>query len=322
MPSASDRHRSRPLENISVAYIQSQSDFVARQVFPVVPVMHKADEYTSYNKDDWMRVVAQERAARTESAGGDFSLSRDTYSARTYALHYDIDDDERDNADPEQDPDAEATQYVTENLLRKQELDWATKYFGTGIWGTELTGVSGAPAGGQFQRWDEAGSTPIDDVDNAVVGVAQITGRKPNTIVTTPSVFVALKNHADILDRFKHTQAAVLTEQILARLFGVDRFLVAWGIHTTSEKDAAADTFDFVLGKHLLLAYVNPSPGLRQPSAGYTFAWRKQGANREGNRMFRFRIDEIKSDRVEGEMYWDQKVVGSDLGYFFLDAVN
>jgi hypothetical protein len=74
MPTAGDVHVNHFLSDLSVAYIQKQSSFIADKVFPVVPVEHQSDRYPVYNKDDWFRDEAQERAPGTESAGGGYEV--------------------------------------------------------------------------------------------------------------------------------------------------------------------------------------------------------------------------------------------------------
>jgi len=318
MPSSSAVHVSIPLTNLSIAWQQAQTDFVAGQVFPLVSVQHKSDLYYEYDRADWMRVVAKKRAAKSESAGGDYSLKQSTYSAVKYAVHYDVSDEERANADIALNPDVDATNWTVEQLLRLREQEWGTEFFQAGVWGTDITGVSGAPAGGQAQQWNEAGSTPIEDVSGGRIAVAQVTGRRPGGMVITPAVFDALKNHADVLDRIKYTQTGIVTEQLLASLFDLDQVMVAWGMGATSEEGAATDTFDFMLGKHALLYHTPNAPGLRVPAAGYTFGWSGLlGAASAGGRVKRFRIEEIEADRIENEMAWDMKLVAADLGYFF-----
>ena len=69
------------------------------------------------------------------------------------------------------------------------------------------------------------------------------------------------------------------------------------------------------LGEH-------PRPGLRQPSAGYTFAWTGLlGSGATGIRQKRFRMEALESTRIEGEMAFVQKVVAPELGYLFEDTV-
>ena len=93
-------------------------------------------------------------------------------------------------------------------------------------------------------------------------------------------------------------------------------------IQNTAAEGATA-VHVFIGGQHALLAYRAPSPGLMTPSAGYTFSWTGLlGSTTDGMRIMRFRMDQIKSDRVEIEMSYDQKLVSPDLGYFFGDIVE
>ena len=58
------------------------------------------------------------------------------------------------------------------------------------------------------------------------------------------------------------------------------------------------------------------------PTAGYTFSWTGLlGNGAEGNRIKRFRMEPLGSDRVEIEISFDQKLVAPDLGFFFEEVV-
>jgi hypothetical protein len=148
-----------------------------------------------------------------------------------------------------------------------------------------------------------------------------VTGFMPNTLVIGYDVFVKLQHHPDIVDRYKYTSSQVITADMLARLFGVDRILVAQGVKVTNlEGETAA--YSFIHGKNALLCYVNPNPGLLAPSAGYIFAWSGISGGLGTNvGISRFRMDHLKADRIEGEVAFDDKVVATDLGYFFSLAV-
>jgi len=47
-PTASDVHVNAPLTNISIAYMQMQSEYKAADIFPVVPVSKQTDRYFTY----------------------------------------------------------------------------------------------------------------------------------------------------------------------------------------------------------------------------------------------------------------------------------
>ncbi|MBC7340895.1 MAG: major capsid protein [Clostridia bacterium] len=322
-PTPGDLHVNVPLTNISIAYIQSAEGFIADKVFPNVPVQKQSDRYFKYLKEDWFRVEAQERAPGTESAGSGWRVDNTpTYYCPIYAVHKDIDDPTRANADAPINLDRDATEWVTQQLLLKRETQWANNYFTTGVWGTDRQGVASGATGNQFVKWsDFTNSNPVLDVKNSVLAIASKTGYKPNVMVVAPDVFNVLTEHPKILDRVKYTQRAVITEDILAGLFGVDKFLVPWGVVNTAAEGATENT-DLIFKSKVLLVYAAPAPSLLKPSGGYTFSWTGYlGAGAQGNRIKRFRMEHLSSDRVEGEMAYDMKVVAPDLGVLFYDAI-
>lgn len=315
-PTTNDVHVDAILTNISVAYIQDQGNFIANQVFPSVPVEKQSDKYFKYTKGDWFRDEAQLRAPSTESAGSGYSLSTDTYSTSVYAFHKDVDDQVRANADNPLNPDRDATTFVTQRMLLRQEIDWNTNYFTTGIWDTDVAG------GSDFTVWSNyTSSDPIEDIETGKSTMLTNTGFMPNTLVLGYDVFRQLRHHPDIVDRIKYTSSEVPAEGILSRLFGVDRVLVTRGIKN-SGAEGAADSFAQIHGKNAALYYVAPSPGLLTPSAGYQFAWRGVSDGMGQNiGISRFRMPELRADRIEAQMAWDYKVVSTDLGYFFSACV-
>lgn len=335
LPTQNDVHVNRPLTNLSIAFMQRAENFVSARVFPNIPVSKKSDTFFTYPRGSFNKDEMRERAPSTESAGGGYTLGSDNYLAKLYAFHKDIDDDIRDNADAPLNLDREATEYVTLKALIKREKLWVTKYFTAGgpgdTWTYDVDGA--ASASGSFDPtnasnndkvyWSSANSTPIEDVAQGKRFVLSSTGFEPNTLVMGYPVWEALKNHADVVDRIKYSggvspaSPALVTTQAIAALMEVDRVFVMKAIENTADDNQTA-SHGFIGGNHALLCYSAPSPGLMTPSAGYTFSWTGHvQAGPEGNRIRRFRMDSLKSDRVEIEMAFDQKKIAADLGYFF-----
>jgi len=317
-------HVDRALTNISVSYLQDASAFIADKVFPIVPVKRQSDIFYIYSKADFMRDEAQVRGAATESAGGDYGVeAADPYYCRKHAFHKDVTPEERANYDEPLDADKDATDFVTQKMLIRREMQWATNFFKAGVWGTEIAGGDAA-AEGTVIKWNMPTSNPIQDITDAGVAMAGATGFKPNTLVLSPHAFNALKNHEDILDRIKYTQKGIVTEDLLATLFGVERVFVAWSVVNSAAKGADA-AVDFIMGKHALLCYSNPRPALRKPSAGYIFAWTGlEGSGAYGNRIVRLPMDMLGlgTERIEGELAFDAKQICKDMGVFFKDIVG
>jgi len=330
-PTQSDLHVNIPLTNVSIAWKQSASTYIADKVFPKVPVQKQSDMYWKYSKSDWRRSDVKRRAPSTETPGTGWMVDSDSYFAHVYGVHKDIDDQLRANADSVFNMDRDATEFLTNQLLLQRDVDWCAQYFKTGVWTGALTGVASGPTANQFLRWDLAGSDPIGDVALAVLNFRKLTGFKPNIAVLGAQVMVALKQHADILDRIKYTQKGIVTEDLIATLFDVDELYTAYAtINTVNDQfpdarvqDQAA-AYDFVANsKGMLLAYAPAGPSILTPSAGYTFTWKGYlGGNAQGLKIKRFRMEPIASDRIEAEATYDMKVVAPDLGTFFATAVT
>lgn len=318
-----DAHIDRALTNMSVAYMQDASKFIADKVFPIIPVKRQADIYYIYNTGDFLRDEAKVRGAISESAGGDYDLSTATYYCKKYAFHKDVSPEERVNYDEPLDADKDAQIFVSQKMLIRREMEWASKFFKAGVWSHEIEGAD-ANAANKVVYWNKESSNPIQDITNESIKMAARTGFRPNTLVLSPYVFNALKNHFDVLDRVKYTETGVVTTSLLASLFEVDNVYVAWAVVNSSAK-GSDDNIDFIMGKNALLCYSNPNPSLRTPSAGYIFAWTGlKGAGAYGNRIVRIPMDllGLGVERIEGEIAFDAKQVSDDLGVFFKDIVE
>jgi hypothetical protein len=321
-PNINSVHVDAILTNISVAYLQNQDSFIADKVFPVVAVDKKSDKFFTYTKNDWFRDEAQRRADGTESAGSGYNLSTGTYSADVYAFHKDVGDQTVANADAPLNPLREATEFVTRRLLLRKEIQFVSDFFTTGVWGDDVTGVAGSPSSGETKQWsDYSSSDPINDIEAAKSEILGNTGMEANTLVLGYEVFRQLKNHPDLVDRIKYTSSNTITEDMLARMFDLDRVLVAKAVKATNN-EGAAEAYSFAYGKSALLCHTASSPGLLTPSAGYTFSWTGvSGGVGSTIGVSSFRMESLKAERVEAEMAFDNKVIGADLGYFWSTIV-
>lgn len=325
-PTPGDVHVNRPLTNISVAYVQDSAAFIADKVFPNIPVDKQSNTYFIYGRGEFNRDEMQERAPATESVGGGYNVSPDgLYYARKYSFHKDIPDEVRANADEPLAPDRDTTIYLTNKAMIRREKIFVNTYFKSGVWTVDWTGVASGPTGQQKLHWSDAASDPIKDIKAAKTEQLRMTGFEPNTLTLGRPVWDALTEHPDIVDRIKYGQTpgapAIATRATLAALFEVGQILVANAVENTAV-EGVAESSAFIAGKHALLAYVTPTPGLMTPTAGYTFSWKGlYGASDLGTRIRTFRMEQLDSDRVEIDMCMDMRRVSTDLGTFFSGIV-
>lgn len=313
-PTRSDVHIDAPLTNVSVAYVQDAANFIATQVFPVVRVDKSSDKYFVFDKNAFLQDDVQRRAPGTPSAGSGYTVSSTSYSADVWALHKKIDNQTVANTDASLgDPREAAAVWVTQQMLQRMERQFVTDFFTTSVWGTDST---------PSNLWSNyTTSDPISDVETGKETIMKNTGMEPNTLVLGYQVFRQLKHHPDIVDRFKYTSAQSITPAMLAAIFDIERVLVAKAVKATNIENQTG-AYDFTFGKNALLCYSASAPGLRTPTAGYTFMWTgPSGELGTPTAISSWYEQKEKSEYVEIEAAWDNKVVGTDLGYFFSGAV-
>ncbi len=330
-PTLGDVHVSTELSNLSIAYIQERGQFLAGST-GVFGTAKESGFYTEYDRGDMFRITPDDaiRAPGSESAGSGFKVKQtSSYTVQVYSYHKDVDEQlmaQQSVGDPVDD----AVGYVTQILLILREIVWDANIMTTG-WGLDKEGVSTGETGDQFRQWNDAASTPRRDIGAQAVRIHSVTGFWPNTFVVQPNVLLELLLHADVVDAFKHTTAgATPTLDALAATLvppsisggGAPRMAIAGGVKTTS-KEGATDAFDYITGKQALLAYVDPNPGLKTPTAWINFAW----TSLLGSNAFGFRMKDLQDEfkaiphRIEGDAAFDIKRVAPALGTHFRTAV-
>jgi hypothetical protein len=318
-------HVDQPLTNLTLAYAQSQENFIADKVFPTVGVSKQSDKYYIYDRANMNRTgdVAK-LAPRTEVNRIGMTLSTSSYFADVYGLGMDFDEQTLANEDAMLDIRSAGAETLAMRLMIHREEQFATNFFSTGVWGTDNT------LSGTSQWSDYTNSTPIQDV-TAARRVVQLAsgGFKPNTMVVGKEVRDKLINHPDILARLNGgatvTNTALITDAKLAEIFEVENFYVMEAVKNSSV-EGVAESNAFIGGKNALLAHTPNNAGLMSPAAGLTFAWNNlEGVNNLGITVESFSDDALKrqqiAEMIQVKMSYDMKVVGADLGYLFAAAV-
>ena len=312
-------HIDQPLTNLTLAYVQSQENFIADKVFPTVGVAKQSDKYYIYDRASMNRSGdVKKLAPRTEVDRIGLALSNSSYYADVYGLGMDFDEQTLANEDAALEIRAAGAQTLVNRILIDREEKFASTFFAAGVW----TGQS-TPA----NLWsDYTNSTPITDVTTARRAM-QLTsgGYKPNTMVVGKEVRDILINHPDILARLNGgatvSNTALVTNAKLAEIFEVESFFVMEAVKN-SGAEGLAESNAFIGGKHALLTHTPSSAGLMTPAAGLTFAWNSiSGVNNLGVSIESFSDDALKrmqvAEHIQAKLAYDMKVVGADLGYFF-----
>jgi hypothetical protein len=290
---------------------------------PVAPVTKEADRFFVWDREDLLRAEARARAPGDPAPLRNFRVSNSPYKCDRDSIGHLLADPVVDNADPAINLPVSMTRALTQDLMMTMEANWATTFFGTGIWSgasssTDMTGAA-APAStaAGFVQWNDPASVPIEDIEGEANSIAENTGRRPNKLVLGAYVWSELKNHPDVLDRIKYTQRGVVTTDLLAGLLDLEMVEVMQATRNTGP-EAGAESLAYIGGRHALLCYAPNTPALDMPSAGYSFRWTARGPQ---PRTTRERIPGREGEEIVVEAWYDNVVTSVVLGAFFASAV-
>lgn len=314
-PTAGDVHVNKPLTNFAQKFMQDDAAFVGMRGMPNAPSETQSDLYYTFDRADFYRDEARERADGTESAGGGFTLSRDPFFCRVWAFHKDVTDRQRANQDSVIRLDQSATQFVTQKLMIRREVLFRDTFFTTGIWGTDLSPST---------KWNAANSDPIAEIRTGLRTVHGNTGFRPNRMLIGRPSWDALQDNDDVLSRIVGGSTkdipAIVKKELIAQLFELEEILVFDSVMNSGPLGGAESTA-FIGADNCLLYYAPRSLGVDQPTAGAMFSWTGLfGMTNNGIRIKKFRNEPTASDRIEGEIALDFRKTSAALGYMLNDT--
>ena len=131
-------HLDQPLTNLTIAYAQADTNFIADKVFPIVGVQKQSDKYYIYDRDNMNRTGdVKKLAPRTEVNRIGMSLSTSSYFADVFGLGMDFDQQTLANEDAALDIRSAGAQTLATRLMIHREEQFASTFFSTNVWGTE-----------------------------------------------------------------------------------------------------------------------------------------------------------------------------------------
>ena len=299
------------LTDLSIGF--KNEAFMWDQIAPVKQVTQRSATYFTYDREYWLR--RQDGAERAE--GGSFQrvgfgVSSATYKALQYGFEQAVDDVTRDGSQTPETLDTLAVAFVTNLIQIELEKLVAAAFFATSKWGTDNT------LSGNNQWSDFANSDPIGNIDTAIRTILRNTGARNNI-----RGFIGLtgwekiKEHPLIIEKYKHTQTGIMTEELVAKALGLSSLTVGSAVENTAAEEATFVGAD-IWTDSLLVAAMNP-PGLQSATAGATIMW-----NQAGNipwAIQRYREEAITSDIVRAFTHAVPKVVSAQHAYYFADLV-
>lgn len=308
MPKSADIHRNRPLENISIAFKNDR--LIASQLSTTVPVLHESDTYYVYSRDSLiLPITARGNGAQANEAT--WNVSTSSYVLTEHSLKSLVTDRDRDNADTPIKLDIDTTEYLTEKILMRREVALQILVQTTTTWAnnTSLTTTL---------AWNTSSTNIITQLDSAASMIAQSSGKLPNCVAMNDQVYRVAKENTSTVDRVKYTSADSIGPEVLARLFTVDRVLVAGGIINNAEENTGVDTMAFIWADHVFMGYVESAPGLKKASALYTLEGRSFGTP---YRVKKYREEGRDGDWIEVQSMYQHIAPATACGYLIKDVI-
>lgn len=319
------------LTNLSMAYFQQPSRYVAKDIFPVVPVQLSSAMFYTFSKADLLRDNVQRKPQFGKVTPAQMGQMNQSYNCQVDQVITGIDqiarlNQQRTNAPGVADPRRAKVKFIAEQMLLHQDIVFAENFFKAGVWENEWTGGDTYNKTNKtFIKFTDGNCDPVLLFDDLCTEIEQSTGRRPNRLGLGKEAYNALKAHPAILERVKFggssANPATVNERVLAELFGLEKVKVLSSIYNAAPVGADEDMNFICDPKAAILAYATNTPAIDEPSAGYIFTWDMLG---NGQYMPTRQFDGEEgthSEFIEGLFSADMKKTADDLAIFLKDCV-
>lgn len=320
----------RYLSNMSMAFFNNNADYVATKIFPICPVQNSTGFYYEFLKGDLARDNVQRKPAFGKVQPAKRGHTDSTYKCEVDQVITGIDsinalDYTRSGVPASIDPRRSSVRFINDQMLLHLDLTFAEKFFKTGVWQNEFTGVDSTPGSNQMLKFTDANFDPIAFFDARKREIRLEGRRTPNKLCLGYDTFLALKKHPDILERVKYggstPNPAIVNEKVIAELLGFDEVTVLMATYNKAD-EGQPDDMDFICESDgALMCYVTNSPQIDEPSAGYIFTWDMLG---NGSYMATDQFEGeggTHSEFVEGLMSTDMRKTCDDLACYMSKCV-
>lgn len=317
------------LTNMSMAYFQDASRYVAKTIFPICPVQLSSARFYTFSKADLLRDNVQRKPQFGKVTPAQFGHQDQSYNCYVDQVIVGIDqisslDYTRTNAPGVIDPRRAKAKFIAEQMNLHQDIVFAKNFFQPGVWSNEWTGVTTTPSTNQFYKFSDANCDPVVLFDNLCTSVEQNTGRRPNRLGLGKNAFNALKANPIVLERVKYggssANPATVNERVLAELFGIEKVVVFSSIYNAA--GVGQEDMNFICDPDsAILAYATNSPAIDEPSAGYIFTWDMLGNGQYMPTMQYPGEAGTHSEFMEGLFSADMQKTADDLAVFLKQCV-
>jgi len=303
------RNNVQPVDPVLTAFMNDYSNemFVMDKVFPVVSVgVESGTYYTMTGKEKWLETHTR-RAPGAKFARMNIDPATGTYTTHEEGQEIAVDKRIQKTALDPFDPYRVAAQTVNDVIKLRRERIVAAILSNAAIF-TNTNALAG------ITMWDDANSDPIAEVNTRKLTIRNGCGRAPNTIVMPWEVYLALTDHPVMINRLSLNNTQILSESIMADLFDIERVFITKAVYNSAQEGQAVVGTP-VMGTNVWIGYVNPTPSLVDPSAGYLI-------QSEGFRAESYYEVQSDSDVVRARINETAEVVSIDTAHLITNVVT
>ncbi len=249
------------LTNVAQGYIQPS--FVGLSIFPAVPVEISGGQILQFGKEAFMQYNIR-RAPGGVTKRIDFGYLGEKYALTNDSVECKLPFEWlRDAAVmPGIDLGTRAVKLGMNVVMLALEIEQASVALNAATYDNNHKITLAGTA-----KWSDNSSNPIADIDDYREAIRSSVGIYPNLLTLGPVAWKALRANPNVIDRFKYTNADSITEDMIARLFQIDKVQVGKTVQAADD-----GTMSDVWGNTALLSYSPTSvAGAEQPSFGYTY---------------------------------------------------
>jgi len=318
------------LTNLSMAYFQGATRYVARAMFPICPVQLSSARFYTFSKGDLLRDNVRRKPQFGKVQPAQMGQLDQSYSCQVEQVIIGIDqisalDFQRTYAPGVADPRRAKVRFIAEQMNLHQDILFAQNFFQSGVWSNEWTGTTSTPGASEFYQFSDEHCDPVKLFDELCTEVERATGRRPNRLALGKDAFHALKSNPVVVERVKFggstANPATVNERVLAELFGLEKVVVLSSIYNKAGLGLEED-MDFICDpKSALLAYTTNFPAIDEPSAGYIFTWDMLGNGQYMPTIQYEGENGTHSEFIEGLFSADMKKTADDLAVFLQNCV-
>lgn len=303
MPQGSTRI-SKALTNFSVQY--KNDNYIAGEVLKTMNVLKESDQYWIHNSKFKLEETYRENGSLANMAT--FGYSTSSYKTQEHALKDVITENDRANTDAPLNLDRDATEYLTDQIMLRQEYDTHKLLFTTTTWGNNSTLTSATS-----WKYHTTTSAPIQNVLSATGLILESSVKRPNKIVVGWDVFAALKENPNMYNRLAYTKDKMMTSQIMASMFDLDMMHVGSAVIDSAQEGDSEDQ-GFLWGADALIGWFDPSPGIKKATAALMFRVARKGIPYRVKKWYQ---DDIEGDFIEVQTKYVPKAVATACAYLY-----